>query len=141
MQPLLSLFEATLHFSLAWCGVAPPLQQPITMVAANMKPSAICQVQKKNSRLKVGWLVEPRVVCFDLLYFRYCFQLAGQRFVARIRVNVFKAIINQEVAFFDTNRTGELTNRPVTLYIFSKPSYVFVPLVGTAWQPYQGPTH
>jgi len=41
----------------------------------------------------------------------YCFQLAGQRFVARIRVDVFRAIASQEIAFFDTTRTGELTNR------------------------------
>lgn len=41
----------------------------------------------------------------------YCFQLAGQRFVARIRVDVFRAITGQEIAFFDTTRTGELTNR------------------------------
>ena len=41
----------------------------------------------------------------------YCFQLAGQRFVARIRVDVFRAIAGQEIAFFDTTRTGELTNR------------------------------
>eukprot|EP01102_Stenamoeba_stenopodia_P019688 TRINITY_DN7491_c0_g1_i1.p1 TRINITY_DN7491_c0_g1~~TRINITY_DN7491_c0_g1_i1.p1 ORF type:complete len:771 (+),score=133.32 TRINITY_DN7491_c0_g1_i1:235-2547(+) len=37
--------------------------------------------------------------------------LAGQRLVARLRKEVFKAISIQEVAFFDATRTGELTNR------------------------------
>ncbi|XP_023242659.1 uncharacterized protein LOC111640825 isoform X4 [Centruroides sculpturatus] len=41
----------------------------------------------------------------------WLFTLAGQKFVARLRKTLFSAMINQEVAFFDTNRTGELTNR------------------------------
>lgn len=41
----------------------------------------------------------------------YLFTLAGQRLVARIRKSLFNAILSQEVAFFDTNRTGELINR------------------------------
>ena len=41
----------------------------------------------------------------------WCFTLAGYRVVCRIRRDLFAAIIKQEVAFFDTNRTGELTNR------------------------------
>ena len=41
----------------------------------------------------------------------YLFTLAGERFVARLRRNLFSHIIGQEVAFFDTQRTGELINR------------------------------
>ncbi|XP_071502591.1 uncharacterized protein [Diadema antillarum] len=41
----------------------------------------------------------------------WAFTLAGMRVVCRLRTNLFSAIIRQEVAFFDTNRTGELTNR------------------------------
>lgn len=41
----------------------------------------------------------------------WIFELAGQRVVARLRQNVFKAIIKQDVKFFDENRTGELTSR------------------------------
>ena len=45
-------------------------------------------------------------------FFRvYLFTLAGQRFVARLRCLLFSAIVHQEIAFFDQNRTGELTNR------------------------------
>ncbi|EGC38752.1 hypothetical protein DICPUDRAFT_148530 [Dictyostelium purpureum] len=41
----------------------------------------------------------------------WLFYLAGQKFVARIRRNLFAAIVTQEVAFFDQNRTGELVSR------------------------------
>ncbi|KAF2075245.1 hypothetical protein CYY_003463 [Polysphondylium violaceum] len=41
----------------------------------------------------------------------YLFTLAGQRFVARMRNELFGAIIKQDVSFFDQSRTGELINR------------------------------
>lgn len=41
----------------------------------------------------------------------WLFELAGQRVVARLRKQVFAAIIKQDVKFFDINRTGELTSR------------------------------
>lgn len=41
----------------------------------------------------------------------WLFELAGQRLVARLRKRLFNAISNQEISFFDQNRTGELTNR------------------------------
>lgn len=41
----------------------------------------------------------------------WLFTLAGQRLVAGLRTDVFRAIIRQDIAFFDNNRTGELTNR------------------------------
>jgi ABC-type multidrug transport system fused ATPase/permease subunit len=41
----------------------------------------------------------------------WLFELAGQRVVARLRTSVFSAIIRQDIKFFDTNRTGELTSR------------------------------
>lgn len=41
----------------------------------------------------------------------WLFTLAGQRLVARLRKHLFNHIIQQDVAFFDTNRTGELCNR------------------------------
>lgn len=45
-------------------------------------------------------------------FFRaWMFTWAGQRLVARIRRDVFAAIVRQDIAFFDVNRTGELTNR------------------------------
>lgn len=41
----------------------------------------------------------------------WTFTLAGMRVVCRLRSTLFASIIKQEVAFFDTNRTGELTSR------------------------------
>ena len=41
----------------------------------------------------------------------WLFEYAGQRVVARLRQQVFNAIITQDIKFFDTNRTGELTSR------------------------------
>jgi len=39
------------------------------------------------------------------------FWVAGQRITQTLRSNVYSAIVKQEVAFFDKNKTGELINR------------------------------
>ena len=39
------------------------------------------------------------------------FSIAGERAVARLREQLFKGILDQEIGFFDQRRTGELTNR------------------------------
>jgi len=41
----------------------------------------------------------------------WLYTLAGERVVARLRTDLYTAIIRQDVAFFDQTRTGELTNR------------------------------
>ncbi|EGG15734.1 RasGTPase-activating protein [Cavenderia fasciculata] len=41
----------------------------------------------------------------------WLFYLAGQKFVARMRRELFAAIVKQDIAFFDQSRTGELVNR------------------------------
>lgn len=41
----------------------------------------------------------------------YLFVVAGERVVARLRQQLFAAVIRQEIAFFDEQRIGELTNR------------------------------
>ncbi|MFP2907360.1 ABC transporter ATP-binding protein [Pyxidicoccus sp. 3LFB2] len=41
----------------------------------------------------------------------YLFALAGERVVSRLRKDLFRALLSQEVAFFDARRTGELTSR------------------------------
>ena len=43
----------------------------------------------------------------------WLFELAGQRVVCRLRKRVFASIINQDVKFFDTNRTGNLQNKTI----------------------------
>jgi ATP-binding cassette subfamily B protein len=39
------------------------------------------------------------------------FSLAGERVVTHLREKLYRAIIEQEIAFFDARRTGELTSR------------------------------
>ncbi len=39
------------------------------------------------------------------------FSVTGERIVARLRVDVYRAILRQETAFFDARSTGELTSR------------------------------
>lgn len=41
----------------------------------------------------------------------YIIQSTGQRIVMRLRKQLFMSIMNQEMAFFDRNKTGELINR------------------------------
>uniref|UniRef100_A0A8C5H2H4 ATP-binding cassette sub-family B member 10, mitochondrial n=1 Tax=Gouania willdenowi TaxID=441366 RepID=A0A8C5H2H4_GOUWI len=41
----------------------------------------------------------------------YLMQISGQQIVRNLRTSVFSSILQQEVAFFDKNRTGELINR------------------------------
>lgn len=41
----------------------------------------------------------------------YLFTLAGERIVLRLRRDLFHRILNQDIAFFDFNRTGELMSR------------------------------
>ncbi|MCO4771385.1 MAG: ATP-binding cassette domain-containing protein [Deltaproteobacteria bacterium] len=41
----------------------------------------------------------------------YLFTVAGERVVTRLRSNLYRSLVSQEIAFFDERRTGELTNR------------------------------
>ena len=41
----------------------------------------------------------------------YLFTVAGERVVARLRRDLYSSLLRQEIAFFDEQRTGELTNR------------------------------
>ena len=44
--------------------------------------------------------------------FRYVlFSVAGERIVARLRERLYRAVMDQEIGFFDARRTGELTSR------------------------------
>jgi ATP-binding cassette subfamily B protein len=44
----------------------------------------------------------------------WLFTVAGERVVARLRTDLYSAIIGQPVGFFDKSRTGELTSRLVS---------------------------
>lgn len=48
--------------------------------------------------------------CFTFIYILLLSQI-GEQMAARIRQDLFKQIILQDLSFFDKNRTGELVNR------------------------------
>jgi len=41
----------------------------------------------------------------------FLFMLAGERVITRVRRDLYRAILSQEIAFFDLERTGDLTSR------------------------------
>ena len=41
----------------------------------------------------------------------WLFTVAGERIVTSLRAKLFEAILRQDIEFFDSSRTGELTNR------------------------------
>jgi ABC transporter fused permease/ATP-binding protein len=43
----------------------------------------------------------------------WLFTVAGERIVARLRTDLYRAVIGQSIGFFDASRTGELTSRLV----------------------------
>jgi ABC transporter fused permease/ATP-binding protein len=62
--------------------------------------------------LAAGALIAMFVVQSVFAFVRvWLFTVAGERVVARLRRDLFSAILRQDVAFFDQSRTGELTNR------------------------------
>lgn len=48
--------------------------------------------------------------CFTFVYILLLSQI-GEQMAAKLRQDLFKQIIIQDLAFFDSNRTGELVNR------------------------------
>lgn len=39
------------------------------------------------------------------------FRISGERIIQRLRNNLYKSVLKQDMAFFDKNRTGELISR------------------------------
>ncbi|XP_065855131.1 ABC transporter B family member 27 isoform X3 [Euphorbia lathyris] len=63
----------------------------------------------KSSILNIVLIVVTGSVCTALR--AWLFSAASERVVARLRKNLFGHLINQEIAFFDVTRTGELLSR------------------------------
>jgi len=63
------------------------------------------------NQMAVGLLGMFTVQAFFAMLRSWLFTVAGERVVARLRTDLFRAIIGQEISFFDQSRTGELTNR------------------------------
>lgn len=61
--------------------------------------------------MALGMLVLFAVASVFGMIRSWLFTIAGERIVARLRTDLYGAILHQDIAFFDTSRTGELTNR------------------------------
>ncbi len=62
-----------------------------------------------TAALAMGGIFVIQGVAIALRY--YLFQTAGERAVTRLRDQLYRSILSQEIAFFDQRRTGELTSR------------------------------
>lgn len=59
-----------------------------------------------------AWLLVVFVIQAVAVALRYTlFSIAGEKVVARLRADLFQRLIEQEIAFFDEKKTGELTSR------------------------------
>jgi len=89
----------------------PPAAEPGTSPEEAPDMSALLQQKKEIKRaalLLLGiFLVQGITTGFRF----YLFSLAGFRIVTNLRSDTFRAIINQEIGFFDERKTGELINR------------------------------
>ncbi|KAL2338227.1 hypothetical protein Fmac_012673 [Flemingia macrophylla] len=63
----------------------------------------------KNTILQIFLIVIFGSICTALR--AWLFYTASERVVARLRKNLFSHLVNQEIAFFDVTRTGELLSR------------------------------
>ena len=68
-------------------------------------------IDKKMTDLAVI-MVYIGVALFVMSFFQvFCWMLAGQRQVARIRLRFFEAVLRQDIAWHDEHKPGELTSR------------------------------
>ena len=58
-----------------------------------------------------GLLVAASVGSIAVLLRTSAFKIAGQRVVCRLRIDLFRSILRQDVSFFDNEKIGEITNR------------------------------
>jgi len=64
-------------------------------------------VDRASAALLVIFLLQSFAIAFRY----YLFTVAGERIVTRLREQLYRNLIEQEIAFFDEQRTGELTHR------------------------------
>ena len=62
-----------------------------------------------KAALAMGIIFAVQAVAVALRY--YLFTVTGERIVARLRQKLYRAVIEQEIGFFDARPTGELLNR------------------------------
>ena len=105
------LFSLILMAISEGCGLAAPL------ILASAYDSAINQTtsaDEKHAEVRDQMVFVFSLHCFGVL----CgflkgsmIGLAGERVVARLRTRLYRSVIDQEVAFFDERKSGELVSR------------------------------
>jgi ATP-binding cassette subfamily B protein len=93
----------------AGMGLVYPQAIKIIMNALALPDRAAAQRQITQSAL--GLLAVFAVQGLFSALRAYLFNFSGERVVAKLRRDLYAAIVRQEVGFFDEQRTGELTNR------------------------------
>lgn len=102
----------TLIWATAFLAVASICQLAFPQVIRKMVDNALAA----KDTTQIDQVVILILVVFSLQAiastFRYfLFTMAGERIVLDLRRKLYKSILNQEIAFFDFNKTGELMSR------------------------------
>ncbi len=66
---------------------------------------------QRLDRIAIGMAIISLIFGVSIALRAYLFNTAGERVVTRLRETVYRRILDQEVGFFDSRRTGELTSR------------------------------
>ncbi len=77
------------------------------MIDEALKSGQISELRKTTGAVFIIFVVQA---CAGAIRY-FLFTTAGERIVAALRDKVYRAILNQEIAFFDGRRTGELLSR------------------------------
>ncbi|MGZ3726530.1 MAG: ABC transporter ATP-binding protein [Pseudobdellovibrio sp.] len=114
-KKILSLARPELK-SLIWATVFLAIASGCQLAFPQVIRGMIDQALTAKSFDKINSVVLLIVVVFTLqaiasTFRYYLFTLAGERIVKRLRSQLYAAILKQEIAFFDFNKTGELMSR------------------------------
>lgn len=77
------------------------------MVDASLQAKDLARIDQISMLILLVFIVQA--IASTIRY--YLFTMAGERIVQQLRRNLYSAILRQEIAFFDFNKTGELISR------------------------------
>lgn len=99
----LLLISSAVTMSVPFC-----LGKVIDIIYTGDDPQATKENLTKVSMALLGIFLIGGICNFGRTYLMH---LSGQRITNKMRTSVFAAILKQDIAFFDKNKTGELINR------------------------------
>lgn len=102
----------TLLMASFFLAVASACQLAFPQVIRNMIDASL-QARDLEKINQISWVIlivfVLQAIASTIRY--YLFTMAGERIVQRLRSDLYSAILRQEIAFFDFNKTGELISR------------------------------